>query len=75
MQSKGAVKLFAILLALVCLYQLSFTLVTKNVEKNAKEFAAGDPAKEKSYIDSINTQRFTLFWDLLTKSVKTTKST
>ena len=56
MQSKGAVKLFAILLALVCLYQLSFTLVTKNVEKNAKEFAAGDPAKEKSYIDSINTQ-------------------
>ena len=56
MQSKGAVKLFAILLALVCLYQLSFTLVTRNVEKNAKEFAAGDPAKEKSYIDSINTQ-------------------
>ncbi|MFZ7116747.1 MAG: protein translocase subunit SecDF [Bacteroidota bacterium] len=56
MQSKGAVKLFAILLALVCLYQLSFTLVTRNVEKNAKEFAAGDPAKEKIYIDSINTQ-------------------
>ena len=56
MQSKGAVKLFAILLALVCLYQLSFTLVTRNVEKDAKEFAAGDPAKEKSYIDSINTQ-------------------
>lgn len=56
MQSKGAVKLFAILLALVCLYQLSFTLVTRNVEKNAREFAAGDPAKEKSYLDSINTQ-------------------
>jgi SecD/SecF fusion protein len=56
MQSKGAVKLFATLLALVCLYQLSFTLVTKNVEKNAKQFAAGDPAKEKSYLDSINTQ-------------------
>ena len=56
MQSKGAVKLFAILLALVCLYQLSFTLVTKHVEKNAKKFAAGDLAKEKSYLDSINTQ-------------------
>lgn len=56
MQSKGAVKLFAILLALVCLYQLSFTLVTKNVEKNAREFAAGDPAKEKSYLDSIYSQ-------------------
>ncbi len=56
MQSKGAVKLFAILLALVCLYQLSFTLVTRNVENNAREYAAGDPAKEKSYIDSINSQ-------------------
>jgi hypothetical protein len=29
MQSKGAIKLFAIVLALVCLYQLSFTLVTR----------------------------------------------
>jgi SecD/SecF fusion protein len=56
MQSKGAVKLFAILLALVCLYQLSFTLVTRNVENDAREYAAGDPAKEKSYIDSINSQ-------------------
>ena len=54
MQSKGAVKLFAILLALVCLYQLSFTFVTSNVEKNAKEFSNGDPAKEKAYIDSIS---------------------
>ena len=53
MQSKGAVKLFAIVLALVCLYQLSFTLVTKNVESNAKEFANGNEKKEKSYLDSI----------------------
>ncbi|MCC7231667.1 MAG: protein translocase subunit SecDF [Bacteroidia bacterium] len=56
MQSKGAVKLFAILLALVCLYQLSFTLVTRSVEKDAQEYANGDPAKEKAYLDSINTQ-------------------
>lgn len=56
MQSKGAIKLFAILLALVCLYQLSFTFVTRNVEKNAKEFSAGDPVKEKAYLDSIETQ-------------------
>ena len=55
MQSKGAVKLFAILLALVCLYQLSFTFVTSNVEKKAKAFSNGDPAKEKAYIDSVNT--------------------
>ena len=54
MQSKGAVKLFAILMALVCLYQLSFTWVTKHVENKAKEFANGDPAKEKAYLDSVS---------------------
>src|SRR5436190_1486910 len=56
MQSKGAIKLFAILLTLVCLYQLSFTWVTKHVEDNARQYAKGDSAKEKQYLDSINTQ-------------------
>lgn len=56
MQSKGAIKLFAILLVLVCAYQLSFNLVTRGVEKDAKEYANGDPIKEKLYLDSINTQ-------------------
>lgn len=53
MQSKGAIKLFAIILALVCLYELSFTLVSRGVENDAKEFANGDPAKERAYLDSI----------------------
>ena len=57
MQSKGAVKLFAILLTLVCLYQLSFTFVTKHVENNAREYANGDAIKEKAYIDSMNSQK------------------
>ena len=56
MQSKGAIKLFAILLTLVCIYQLSLTFVTKHVEKNAREASNGDPIKEKEYLDSINTQ-------------------
>jgi SecD/SecF fusion protein len=56
MQSKGAVKLFAILLALVCIYQLSFSLITRSVESDAKEFANGDEQKEKSYLDSIATK-------------------
>ncbi len=56
MQSKGAIKLLAIVLALVCLYQLSFTLVTYNVEKSAKEFAKGNELKEKEYLDSMNTK-------------------
>ena len=53
MQSKGAIKLFAIVLALVCLYQLSFTLVTRSVESDAREIGKGDPAAEKAYLDSI----------------------
>ena len=40
MQNKGAVRLFAILLALVTIYQLSFTYVTYKVRKDAKEAAA-----------------------------------
>jgi SecD/SecF fusion protein len=53
MQNKGAIRLFAILLALVCIYQLSFTLKTYFVEQDAKEFAGGDPKKEKAYLDSV----------------------
>ena len=47
MQSKGAIKLFAVLLILVCLYQLSFKLVTRGVEKDWKEYANEDLVKEK----------------------------
>ena len=53
MQNKGAITLLAIALGLVSLYQLSFTWKTNQVEKAAQEFAQGDPAKEKVYLDSI----------------------
>jgi len=56
MQNKGAISFFAILLALVCLFELSFTFVVSNVEKDAKAFAAGDPVKERAYLDSISTE-------------------
>ncbi len=56
MQSKGVVKFFAIVLAVVCLYQLSFTWVVQNVERNARNYAKGNPEKEKSYLDSIASQ-------------------
>lgn len=39
MQSKGAIKFVAVLLALACLWQLSFTLVTKIQENKAEEYA------------------------------------
>ncbi|MDR2802575.1 MAG: protein translocase subunit SecDF [Prevotellaceae bacterium] len=40
MQNKGAIRLVAILLGLACLYQLSFTVVTRIEESKAKEYAA-----------------------------------
>ena len=56
MQNKGAITLLAIALALVSLYQLSFTWKTSRVEKAAQEYAQGDPNKEKAYLDSIANQ-------------------
>lgn len=53
MKSKGAIKLFAIALTVVCLFQLSFTWFTYRAEQAAKEFANGDVVKERAYLDSI----------------------
>ena len=58
MQSKGFIKLVAILLALACVYQLTFSLKTRSVEKDAVEYAAAFPAEEQVameqyYLDSI----------------------
>jgi SecD/SecF fusion protein len=54
MKNKGAILTLAILLAAVCLYQLSFTWKAKQVEKDAAEYAQGDPDKEYVYLDSIS---------------------
>src|SRR5438128_168682 len=40
MQNKGAIKIFAILLALACIFYLSFTWVTRGVEQEAADYAA-----------------------------------
>ncbi len=56
MQGKGVVKFFAIILAIVCLYQLSFTWVTHKVESDARNYAKGDSAKYTSYLDSMSNQ-------------------
>jgi len=70
MQNKGAIRTLAIIFSLIFLYQLSFTLVTKRVEKKAVKYAeaeasklanVGDPEynlakdqKETYYLDSIS---------------------
>nr|WP_315131897.1 protein translocase subunit SecDF [uncultured Flavobacterium sp.] len=53
MQNKGLIKFFAILFALVSIYQLSFTFVSNKVASDAKSFAGGNPEKEVKYLDSI----------------------
>ena len=76
MQSRGAIKFFAILFALVCLFQLSFTFVTSRVASKAKtyahseattriakELAKGDELLEGYYMDSIAKARETYYLD------------
>ena len=52
MQSKNAIRLVAILLAIACLWQLSFTLVTKLQENKAAKYA------EKAVLAYQNTAAF-----------------
>src|SRR6476620_4785650 len=57
MQNKGLVKFFAILFALVSIYQLSFTFVANKVKNDTKAFAGGHPEKEIKYLDSIGKEK------------------
>ena len=43
MQNRNVIKIFAILFAIVCLYQLSFTWVADKVEEDAIEYANNFP--------------------------------
>lgn len=82
MQNKGAIKFFAILFALVCLFQLSFTYKTYRVEKKAREYAnndeviqqakqlaKGDMLKENFYIDSLSRARERYFLDSMMNEI------
>ena len=58
MQSKGFIKLLAVIFALACIYQLSFSLKTRSVERKAAEYAARFDADEQAsreqyYLDSV----------------------
>ena len=57
MQNKGFVKVFAILLTLVCLFYLSFSVVTRHYNNKAKELANGDEKVEKDYLDSLSNEK------------------
>ena len=61
MQNRNVIKIFAIIFAIVCLYQLSFTWVANGVEDDAVAYAADfnedeREVKEKFYLDSISSE-------------------
>ena len=78
MQSKGAIKLLAILLVIACIYQLSFSFVTRKVEKAAVEYAAAfdeseQASREVYYLDSIQNQPVFSFLGLVDFTYKQCK--
>lgn len=64
MQNKGFVKVFAVLLTLVCLFYLSFSFVTRYYNNQAAKYANGDPVLESQYLDSLSTQKVWLGYTL-----------
>lgn len=77
MQNKGAIRILAVALALVCLYQLSFSFFSSRVESKAEAYATAqsegltDPmererafkAAENRYLDSMSTETvYNFFW-------------
>lgn len=83
MQNKGAIRLFAILLSLTCIYYLTFTWKANQIENEADEFAqnyvsqtsivdeakkvASTPALEKIYLDSVAHAKRNFYLDSLKK--------
>ena len=76
MQSRGAIIVFAVAFALVCLFQLSFTVFTSIVESDAHDYAydeetytiaerlaGGDVLKEAYLVDSIAKEREKYYLD------------
>lgn len=82
MQNKGAIRLFAIVFAAVCIFQLSFTFFARKAESNAVEYASapeavelanvlanGNALKEGMLFDSISKAREKFYLDSLQNEV------
>ena len=83
MQNKGAIRLFAILLALACAYYLMFTWVANGIEKDAEAFAKDyaeavvknspngktfeTQGERDAYVDSIVTVKTAAYLDSVKK--------
>ncbi len=82
MQSRGAIKLFAVAFAIVCIFQLSFTYITGKVERDARSYATapkaeqlasamakGDELMENYLLDSIHKARESYYLDSMSGQV------
>jgi SecD/SecF fusion protein len=82
MQNKGLIRFFAIALAVVCLYQLSFTFFSRKVERDARsyaqserfvmqarELAGGDELLEMVFLDSLQRTRERFYLDSMMNQV------
>ena len=67
MQNKGAIRTIAIIFSLIFIYQLSFTLVTKRVEKKAAKYAEAEASKlanmDESMYNVVKEQKETYYLD------------
>ena len=64
MQNKGLVRIFALALTLVCLFYLSFSVVTSHYNTKAIEYAKGDKMNEFNYLDSLASEKVWLGYTL-----------
>jgi SecD/SecF fusion protein len=82
MQSKGAIKVFAIAFSVVCLFQLSFTFFSNHVERNARKYAKNESAVREAeelakgnellktmYLDSLESARESYYLDSMANLV------
>ncbi|NLY24781.1 MAG: protein translocase subunit SecDF [Bacteroidales bacterium] len=64
MQNKGFIKVFSIILTAICLFYLSFTVVGRQYNKKADQYANGDLAMKNHYLDSLSTEKVYLNYTL-----------
>ncbi len=64
MQNKGFIKVFSIILTAICLFYLSFTVVGRQYNKKADQYANGDLELKNHYLDSLSTEKVYLNYTL-----------
>ena len=64
MQNKGFIKVFSIILTLISLFYLSFTVVGRQYNKKADQYANGDLTLKSQYLDSLSTEKVYLNYTL-----------